>query len=167
MHLGYAPVVATRTVAADAAELDEYLLDPTHERRLLGAPVTVRPSRTAGLVTAHLATGRRAEVWATWILEPGRGSTDVTLAAQVEPRGVAMQIALLLGGRRRIARRVDAALATLVRVCAHHVEDVAPEPVLGARRPLPAMSVQQPVAIVKPGAAGCPATRLRRAMRAA
>ena len=130
MHLGYAPVIATRTVAADAAELDAYLTDPLHERRLLGAPATVRPSRSPGLVTAHLTAGRGAEIWATWILEPRRGSTEVTLAAQVEPRGPALQLALLLGGRRRIERRLDRALARLARVCADRAEQVAPAPAL-------------------------------------
>jgi hypothetical protein len=137
MHLGSAPMIAVRSVAADAAELDTYLRDPAHERRLLAAAVDVRPSKSTGLVSVRLRDGR-GELWMTWILTPGRGTTEVTLVAQAEPRGPLAELALLLGGRRRLARRLDAALATLATTCAHHVEELVPAQALGVRRAAPA-----------------------------
>jgi hypothetical protein len=112
MHLGYAPVIAVRSVPADAAALEAYLEDPAHERELLAAVANVRPSRSPGLVSVQLARGR-GELWVTWILTAGAEATEVTAVAQPEPRGFAAQLALLLCGRRRLARRLERALAEL------------------------------------------------------
>src|SRR5436190_816497 len=112
MHLGSAPIIAVRSVPADAAALEIYLEDPAHERELLAAAANVRPSRSPGLVSVQVAAGHR-ELWVTWILTAGAHATEVTAVAQPEPRGRAAQLALLLCGRRRLAHRLDRALAEL------------------------------------------------------
>ena len=49
MHLGSAPIIAVRSVPADAGALEIYLEDPAHERELLAAAANVRPSRSGEL----------------------------------------------------------------------------------------------------------------------
>jgi hypothetical protein len=115
MHLGYAPVIAVRSVAAGAAELEAYLEDPAHERELLAAAASVRPSRSPGLVSVQLA-GRHGELWVTWILTAGAQATEVTAVAQPEPRGMAAQLAQLLCGRRRLTHLLDHALDELAAI---------------------------------------------------
>ena len=111
-HLGYAPIIAVRSIAAGATEIEAYLEDPAHERELLAAAASVRPSRSPGLVSVQLV-GRQGELWVTWILTAGAHTTEVTAVAQPEPRGMAAQLALLLCGRRRLAQRLERALAAL------------------------------------------------------
>ena len=123
---GLAPIIVTRTVAADGAVLRELLSVPANQRRLLGtrrgADLNVKPSRSARVITTELRIGRRTVAWLTWILTGARGTTEVDLALQPESRGLATRLALVLGGRRWLARRLDAALATLARTTAHDVE---------------------------------------------
>ena len=74
--------------------------------------------RRAVWSASRSCAGRRTALWATWILSAGRGTTEVDLALQFERRGLATRLALLLGGRRWLARRADDALARLGQVCA-------------------------------------------------
>lgn len=156
MNCGYTPLIATRTVAADIAALQRYLSDAENQWRLAGsfadvvslapagarcdaelrlafgarchASAHVQPSRSEQLLAVQIGLGRRMVVWATWILTPGRGTTEVDLAAQFESRSLATRLVLLLGGRRWIAHRLDAALAALATTCARVAEDVAIAP---------------------------------------
>ena len=151
MNWGLAPIIATRTVAADGDVLRRLLSDPANQWRLassfadadalqpagerceaqlrlpLGAraraAVQVRASRSARVVTSELQLGSRTVAWATWILVPDPGTTDVDLALQLESRSVVARLALLLGGRRWIAKRLDIALATLAQTAARVAED--------------------------------------------
>jgi len=138
MNWGLAPVVATRTVAADAAALRRLLSDPAQELRLVGtrrhrAGACVRRSASQRVIGVEILRGRRRLLSLTWILTPGRGTTEVDLIVQFETRGVATRLALALGGRRWMARRVEAALGRLARICAHAAEEVAPAPGRRAR----------------------------------
>ena len=129
---GREPIIATRAVAADDPVLRELLSDPANQRRLLatgrGARLNVKPSRSGRLITTELVLGRRTGAWLTWILTGARGTTEVDLALQPESRGLATRLALVLGGRRWIAHRLDAALATLAQTTAHVVEHAVAEP---------------------------------------
>ncbi len=79
---------------------------------------------------------RRTVAWATWILVPGRGTTDVDVAIQLRSRGLVTRLGLLLGGRGWIARQLDLALATLATTSARVAEDCAAPPAAdGASRP--------------------------------
>ena len=164
MNWGLAPIIATRTVAADGDVLRAFLCNPADQWRLassvvdvvalrpagdrcdavlrfpLGARVRaslyVKVSRTARVLTTEVKLRRRTVAWATWVLTPDRGTTEVDLAVQFESRSLATRLGLLLGGRRWIARRLDAMLATLAttsaRVAEHFVAataaNVAPTP---------------------------------------
>ncbi len=109
---GLAPVIVSRTVAADAATLRGVLPDAGGEQRLAGQ-----------------------RVWVTWLLTPGRGTTEVDLAVQFESRGLATRLLLALGGRRWIAARLNVALAALATTCARAAEDLTePPPCAGRRR---------------------------------
>jgi hypothetical protein len=108
-NLGYEPVIVTRVMTAGAGALRAFICDP---RNYDGA-ARVRPSSCEHVVVVRTAFGPRRMVRYTWILSPGRGTTEVDLAVQVESRGVAVRVALLLGGRRWLQRRLEAMLATL------------------------------------------------------
>jgi hypothetical protein len=133
MHLGSAPVVAIGSVAAGAAEIEAYLTDPEHERALLAAAASVRPSRSPGLVTVRLARGH-GDLWVTWILTAGAAGTEVTAIGQPEPHGLLSQLALLLCGRRRLVRRLDHALAVLATTRLPAATVVPSEPLPAAVR---------------------------------
>jgi hypothetical protein len=129
MDWGLAPLIATRTVAADADALHRFLSDPANELRLLGrrprdAAAHVRPSASRRVVSVELLRGGRPALLTTWILTAGRGTTEVDLAVQFQTRGIATRLALALGGRRWLAREVEAALGRLARTCARAAEDV-------------------------------------------
>lgn len=163
MNWGLAPIIARRTVAADGDVLRTFLSNPANQWRLargvadvgalqsagercdaqlrlpfgvrLRASLSVR-RRTARVLTAELQLGRRTVAWATSILAPGRGTTDVDFAVQLESRSFAARLWLLLGGRRWIARQLDLALATLATTSARVAEDYAAPPTAdGAPRP--------------------------------
>jgi hypothetical protein len=112
MNLGCEPVIATRVVAADHVTLRSFLSDPAN----YDGAASVRPSSSARVVAVRVRSGRRRIVRYTWILSPDRGTTEIDLAAQVESCGIAVRLALLLGGRRWLRRRLDAILATLSSV---------------------------------------------------
>lgn len=133
MNWGLTPLVATRTVAADASTLRHFLTDPANQLRLLrrvprGLDVHVTPRAKGRVVSVEILRGQRTALWATWILCAGRGTTEVDLAVQLETRGLATRLVLVLGGRRWLARRVDDALARLGQVCARAAEDIVPAP---------------------------------------
>ena len=133
MNWGLTPLIATRTVAADAGTLHHFLSEPANQLRLLrrvprGLDVHVRPRAKGRVVAVEILRRRRTVLWATWILSAGRGTTEVDVAVQFETRGLATRLALVLGGRRWLARRVDDALARLGQVCARAAEDIAPAP---------------------------------------
>ena len=137
MNWGLSPLIATRTVAADAGALHHFLSDPANQLRLLRRPpravdVQVQPRAKGRVVCVEILRRRRTVLWATWILSAGRGTTEVDLAVQFETRGLATRLALALGGRRWLARRVDDAMARLGQVCARAAEDIVPAPVPAA-----------------------------------
>lgn len=156
MNWGLGPIIARRTVAADGDVLRAFLSDPADQWSLasgdvdvaalqpagdrcdavlrlpfaarMRASLSVKP-RTARVLTTQVKLRRTTVAWATWILTPDRGTTEVDLAVQLESRGLATRLGLLLGGRRWIARRLDAILATLAttsaRVAEHFVAATA------------------------------------------
>lgn len=130
---GLAPLIATRSVAADAAALQHFLSEPANQLRLLrqvprDLDVHVKSRASGRVLCVEILRGGRTALWATWILSAARGTTEVDLALQFETRGVVTRLALVLGGRRWLARRVDDALARLGQLCARAAEDVAPAP---------------------------------------
>jgi hypothetical protein len=161
VNWGLGPIIVTRTIVADRGVLYALLCDPANQWRLatsfarvtslqpardrcdarlrlpfglrVPASVQVKPSRGERLLTCEIRVGRRTIAWATWILSPDRGTTEVDLAIQPESRSLLTRLVLLLGGRRWIARRLDTALATLaitsVRVAEDVVATLAPEAV--------------------------------------
>jgi len=133
MNWGVTPLIATRTVAADAGTLHHFLSDPDNQLRLLrrvprGLDLDVKPRAKGKVVSVEILRRRRTALWATWMLSAGRGTTEVDLAVQFESRGLATRLALVLGGRRWLARRVDDALARLGQACARAAEDMVPAP---------------------------------------
>lgn len=133
MNWGLAPVIATRTVAADAGTLQHFLSDPANQLRLFrrtprNIEVRVQPRAKGRVLSVEILRGRRTALWATWILSAKRGTTEVDLAVQFETRGLATRLALLLGGRRWLVRRLDDALARLGQACARAAEDIVPAP---------------------------------------
>ncbi|MGI9098535.1 MAG: hypothetical protein ACR2H2_08620 [Solirubrobacteraceae bacterium] len=125
MTLGYEPVIATRLVAADSETLRAFLSDPAN----YDGAARVLPGSSARIVAVRVRFGSRRVVRYTWILSPRRGTTEVDLAVQIESRGVVYRVALLLGGRHWLQRRLEATLATVSRVTVGAAEDIAAEPV--------------------------------------
>jgi hypothetical protein len=148
---GLSPIIVTRTVAADGDVLHGFLADPANQWRLAAsvadvvalqpagdrcdarlrlpsglrvhASVQVKPGRRGRLLTVEVRVGHTTVAWATWILTPGRGTTEIDLAIQPESRTLVTRLVLLLGGRRWIARRLDTALATLATTSVRVAED--------------------------------------------
>jgi|GEM_PF-3365383 len=140
MNWGLAPLIATRTVAVDAAALHRFLSDPANQLRLVGgrravSAACVRPSASRRVICVELLRGRRTVLWATWMLTAGRAMTEVDVALQFQTRGLATRIALALGGRRWLAHRLHGALGRLAQICARAAEDVVPTPAACADRP--------------------------------
>lgn len=170
INWGLAPIIARRTVAADAETLRTFLTSPANQWRLargfvdvaalqpageccdaalhlpLGARVPASlcvTARTRRVLAAELTVGRRTVAWTTWILTPGHGTADVDLAVQLDSRSLATRLALLLGGRHWIARRLDATLATLATTSARFAEDLIALPA-AADLPARPTALQQP-----------------------
>lgn len=57
-------------------------------------------------------------------LVPGRGTTEVTLAAQFESRGILTRLAVLLGGRRWLGQHLEHTLNTLAGLALRAAEDL-------------------------------------------
>lgn len=131
MNWGLSPIIATRRVAAEMPVLRRLLSDPASQVRLASgggarrARVLVRPSASERVVSSELRIGRRTFAWLTWILSADRGTTEVDLALQLESRGIVARLFVLFGGRRLIARRLDAALAALGAAAVHVAEHAA------------------------------------------
>jgi hypothetical protein len=106
---GYAPVIVTRVVPAGLQTLHDFLSDPRNYAGL----AQVRPSSSARVVAVRVSFGPRRVVRYTWILSPDRGATEVDIAAQIETRGILVRLALLLGGRRWLRRRLETMVAAL------------------------------------------------------
>jgi hypothetical protein len=156
VNWGLGPIIVTRTIAADGDALHAVLCDPVNHWRLattfapvdnlrpgsdccdarlrlpfglrVGASVQVKPSHRGRLVTCEIRFGHRTAAWATWILSPDRGTTEVDLAIQPESRSIVTRFVLLLGGRRWIARRLGTALETLAITSVLVAEDVVATP---------------------------------------
>jgi hypothetical protein len=124
MNLGYEPVIASRVMAAGIDTLHAFLSDPSN----YDGAARVRRSSCARVVVVRVSFGPRRVVRYTWILSPGRGTTEVDLAVQIESRGPAVRLALLLGGRRWLLRRQEAMLTTMSRITADAAEEIAPAP---------------------------------------
>lgn len=140
---GRVPVMATRVLAADAAELLALVSDPAAQRRIIdiGLPLRlhahVEPSRSKRLVSVRVTLGRRDLLWITWILVPSRGTTEVDVSAQVQSRALPVRLVMVLGGSRWLRDRLEETLTTLA-VLAHCVaedlDDIERNPHIAPRR---------------------------------
>lgn len=116
---GTAPVIATRTVPADAPAVLAMLADPASQSRLVaGVNPRLRPHVRAcktsnpRFLHAQVQLRQRNMLWITWLLTPGRGTTEVDLAAQAESRGILARV-LLLAGRRQLRRHLEGTLSAI------------------------------------------------------
>ena len=128
---GLSPVSATRTVAADAPTLKVVVADQINQGRLvdgmrplLRANARVEASRNPRFLHAMVRMGGRDVLWLTWILTPGQGTTEVDLIAQLESRSVLARLTMLLGGRRRLRKRLDQTLNVLGTLAHRAAEDL-------------------------------------------
>jgi hypothetical protein len=134
LNWGLQPVIAGRVIAADAPTLRALVADPAAQWRLidrvsarLRPQVNVEPGRSPRVVRVRVRLGRRDVLWITWLLPAGLGTTEVTLAAQFESRGMVTRLTLLLGGRAWLRRRLEATLddlASLALCAAEDLDDV-------------------------------------------
>ena len=131
INWGLSPVSATRTVAADAATLKTVVADQINQGRLvdgisplLRPDARVEPSRHPRFVHAMVRMGGRDVLWTTWILTPGQGTTEVDLIAQLEWRSALGRLTMLLGGRRRLRKRLDRTLNGLTTLAHRAAEDL-------------------------------------------
>ncbi|HWI09082.1 MAG TPA: hypothetical protein VNT54_16385 [Solirubrobacteraceae bacterium] len=130
MNWGCAPVIASRVIAADAPTLLSLVSDSRGQRRLVaGLSPLLRPHaslgtiRTPRVVPVRVQLGGRDVAWLSWLLSPSRGTTEVDLLAQFEQRGLLMRLALVLGGRRWLRRRLEETLCALARQAHDAAED--------------------------------------------
>jgi hypothetical protein len=128
---GFSPVLATRVVAADGPTLRVLVSDPASQWRLVSGVSSrlrpqayVEPTSSSRLVTVRVQLRGRDALWITWIFSPGRGTTEVDLAAQVESRGLVARIALLLGGRIWLRHRLESTLGELAQLAICAAEDL-------------------------------------------
>jgi hypothetical protein len=134
---GTAPVIATRVVPADAPALRALLDDPGFQRRLVGRvspllhpQVQLSPHSGSRYVHATVRLRHRDVLWITWLLTPDRGTTELDLAAQLQPAGAGARL-VLLATRRRLRRHLAAVLddvAGLARRAAEDLETPAAAP---------------------------------------
>lgn len=117
MNWGTAPVIATRTVVADAPTLHDLLRDEREQARLVaGISPLARPyaqpipGSNPRFLHARVLLGRHELLWITWLLTPNHGTTDVDLAAQAASRRMPARL-LALAGRRWLRRRLRTVLA--------------------------------------------------------
>lgn len=129
--VGVRPIVATRIIAADPSGVRALLTGPLAQQRIvarvpaLARPRTqVLPTRSPRLVQVGIRLRGRDALWLTWILTPRRGTTEVDLAAQVHSHRLVLRLALLLGGRRLIARQLDGVLSDMAAEALHAAEDL-------------------------------------------
>ena len=131
VNWGRAPASASRTVAADARTLCAVLSDPACQWRLVeGISPRLRPAACLGpvrpprFVHASMRLAGRDALWITWILTPGRGTTEVDLYAQPESHTLLARLVLQAGGRRWLRRHLEATLGTLATVALRAAEAV-------------------------------------------
>jgi hypothetical protein len=134
MNWGRSPVIATRTVPADADVLGTLVADPCSQWRLIaGISPVLRPSACVQaspnprFVHATVRLDHRDVLWITWILTPGQGTTEVDLIAQLESHGFCARAAMLLGGRRWLHAHLDRTLGVLSMLAhraAENLDDV-------------------------------------------
>ena len=134
VNWGCAPVIASRVIAADAPALLSLVSDPRGQQRLVaGVSPLLRPHasvgtiRTPRIVPVRVQLRGRDVLWITWLLSPGRGTTEVDLMAQFERRGPLTSLLSLLGGRRWLRRHLHDTLSTMARLAHDAAEDVREE----------------------------------------
>jgi hypothetical protein len=145
LNWGTAPVFATRAVAADAPTVHGLLSDPAHARELaagipplLRARVRMTPNAGPRFRRATVQLAGRDVLRLTWLIVPGRGSTEIDLAAQLESDGVLARLVLKVA-RHRLRRHLERALGGLAEAARRTAEEcgaVADERV--SVRPAPA-----------------------------
>jgi len=165
MSWGRAPVIATRSIVADAATLLALVSDPAAQSRivdgvspLLHPHAHVQPSCSSRVVTVRVRLGRRDVLWVTWMLTPRRGTTEVDLVAQLESRSVLARLVLLFGGRRWLHHRLEhtlSSLAALAHGAAENIDDV------GRDRQIPARPRPETAVCGQPSAPPAHAARRR------
>jgi hypothetical protein len=128
---GREPVIATRTIAADAATLQRLVADPASQWRLVAGlhpllAARARPARSCHprFVHAAVSFGHYDVLWITWILTPRRGTTEVDLAAQIESRSILARLIWLLGGRQALRHHLEVTLGTLASLALRAAEDL-------------------------------------------
>lgn len=159
MNWGTAPVIATRTVAADAPTVHALLSEPASQACLVAGvnPLLrphVRPTKTSNprFLHTHVQLGNRNMLWITWLLTPGRGTTEVNLAAQTESRGILARI-LLLAGRHQLRRHLEATLGSIGAAAsdsAENLENVATTTPPTTRQAPPTQTTRTPATRCRP-----------------
>ena len=127
---GTAPVIATRVVPADAPALHALLGDAGFQRRLVAGvcpwlqpEVRLAPRSGERYLHATVRLLGRDVLWITWLLTPGRGTTELDLAAQLEPDGIGARL-VLRAARRRLQRHLAAVLDDVAGVARCVAEDL-------------------------------------------
>ena len=127
---GTAPAIATRVVPADAPDLHTLLEDPAFQHRLVaGVSPLLRPrvplSPRSGSPYLHATVWLLDHdvLWMTWLLTPDRGTTEIDLAAQLQPDGIAARL-VWLATSRRLRRRLAAVLEDVAAVTRRAAEDL-------------------------------------------
>ena len=127
---GTAPVIATRAVPADAPALHALLDDAGFQRRLVAGvgpwlhpQVQLAPRSGERYLHATVRLLGHDVLWITWLLTPGRGTTELDLAAQLQPDGIGARL-VLLAGRRRLRRHLAAILDEVAAIARRAAEDL-------------------------------------------
>jgi hypothetical protein len=128
---GLTPVTATQMIAADAHSVRDTVSDPLCQWRLvaavspaLRARAFAEPSPHPRMVHARVQFASRDALWMTWMITPGRGTTEVDLVAQLESRSTLVRVWMLLGGRRRLRRHLETTLGVLAGLAHRAAEDL-------------------------------------------
>jgi hypothetical protein len=146
------PIEATRAVPMAAERLFALLSDirnhwplirglvepvradgPHHSEVRVRGPLGLRRTARAGLLVGldphfligSAEIGRYTVMRVCWALVPGRGTTEVELSALATSAGTLARLLLALGGRRWLARRLDAVLGELAGLATLADEGVA------------------------------------------
>jgi hypothetical protein len=127
---GTAPVIATRVVPADAPALHALLDDAGFQRRLVAGisprlhpEVRLAPRSGERYLHATVRLLGHDVLWITWLLTPDRGTTELDLAAQLQPDGIGARL-VLLAARRRLLRHLAAVLDDVAVVARCVAEDL-------------------------------------------
>jgi hypothetical protein len=94
----------------------------------LGLRRTARAALLVGLdphfLIGSAEIGRHTVARVCWALLPGRGTTEVELSVLLASAGVSDRLVLAFGGRRWLARHLDAVLGELARLATLAAEGV-------------------------------------------